>query len=372
MVGINMPEKQITKESIQGKGNIIFEKEIREAKIRSPLQSFEEVKQKIEYRKDPITNHYSRINKLRAERVKQAASPGEDYLSNLQQLIEKSGRKCFFCEENVTKSTPKFAEELAVGDRIIQNDFVLVPNLFVFAESHAVGILGKNHFTELNAFTEQIWEDALKGSIKYFKAVFANDKLIRYPTINFNYLPPSASSIVHPHIQIIQDIQPTKIVDTMLKQSMKYKEVNQSNIWLDLIASEKELNERFIAENDFICWLASYAPQGKNEIQGILKVPKSDITQLSSEEQKKLADEIVKALKALYEIRGARSVNMSIFSGPINEDDSESFRINVKIVTRPALSPNYTGDRGFLELLHLETVAEATPEMIAETLKGKL
>ncbi|MHA1124534.1 MAG: hypothetical protein ACTSO7_01435 [Candidatus Heimdallarchaeota archaeon] len=367
-----MSKKQAAKEIVQGKGKIVFEKVIREAKIKSPLQNFEEVKQKIEYRKDPITNHYSRINTLRASRVKQAASPGEDYSTNLQQLIEKSGKKCFFCEENVTKSTPKFTEDLAVGDRIILNDFVLVPNLFVFAESHAVGILGKNHFTELNDFTAQVWEDAIQGSIKYFKAVFANDNLIKYPTINFNYLPPSASSIVHPHIQILQDIQPTKIVDTMLDQSKKYHEANQSNIWMDLIASEKELDERLISDNDFICWLASYAPQGKNEILGVLKIPKTDITELTDNESKKLAEEIVKALKALFEVRGGRSVNMSIFPGPVGEDISNNYRINIKIVTRPNLAPNYTGDRGFMELLHQETVAEATPEMIAESLKDKI
>ena len=367
-----MSEKQTTKEIIKGKGNIVFEKEIREAKIRSPLQNFEEVKQKIEYRKDPISNHYSRINVLRAERIKQTASPGEDYTDNLQQLIDKSSKKCFFCEENVTKSTPKFAEDLAVGERIILNDFVLVPNLFVFAEAHAVGILGKNHFTELNEFTAQQWKEAIQGSIQYFKAVFTNDKLIKYPTVNFNYLPPSASSIVHPHIQILQDVQPTKIVETLLEQSKIYQETNKSNIWLDLIASEKEIGQRVISENDFICWLASYAPQGKNEILGVLKIPKTDITELSENESKKLAEEIVSALKALYEVRGSRSVNMSIFPGPIGEDLSENYRINIKIVTRPNLSPNYTGDRGFMELLHQETVAEATPEMIAESLKGKI
>jgi len=367
-----MSEKQTNKEIIQGKGKIIFEKEIREAKIRSPLQNFEEVKQKIEYRKDPITNHYSRINTLRAARVKQATSPSDDYTANLQQLIDKSSKKCFFCEENVTKSTPKFAEELALGERIILNDFVLVPNLFVFAEAHAVGILGKNHFTELNKFTVKQWEEAIQGSIKYFKAVFTNDNTIKFPTINFNYLPPSASSIIHPHIQIIQDIKPTKIVETLLKQSKTYKETNQSNIWLDLIASENDIGKRFISQNDFICWVASYAPQGKNEILGILKIPKTDITELTENESKKLAEEIVKALKALYEIRGARSVNMSIFPGPVGEDMSDNYRINIKIVTRPNLAPNYTGDRGFMELLHQETVAEATPEMIAESLQGKI
>ena len=79
--------------------------------------------------------------------------------------------------------------------------------------------------------------------------------------------------------------------------------------------------------------------------------------------------EINKALKALYKGRGVRSVNMALFLGPINEDISEYFRISIKIVSRPILVPNYTGDIGFMELLHTETIAEASPEIIAETVR---
>ena len=83
-----MPEKQTKKEIIQGKGKITFVKETREAKIRSPLQNFEEVKQQIEYRRDPITNHFSRINTLRAERVKQAAAAAMgDYIDYFTEPI---------------------------------------------------------------------------------------------------------------------------------------------------------------------------------------------------------------------------------------------------------------------------------------------
>ena len=98
-----------------------------------------------------------------------------------------------------------------------------------------------------------------------------------------------------------------------------------------------------------------------------MKIPKIDITQFSDEEKELFGKEISTALNALYLGRSARSVNMAIFLGPINEDYSDFYRINVKIVSRPLLTPNYTADIGFMELLHNEPIAEATPEDIAKS-----
>ena len=324
---------------------------------------------------DPLTKQNSRINKLRADRVKQASLPGESFDENLNQLISTSAKKCFFCPHNVLKSTPKFPDELGVGDRITIGDFALFPNLFVFSENHAVGTLGSKHFTKLADFSTEIWFNALLGSVKYFKAVFQNDDNQKYPSINFNYLPPSASSIIHPHIQIIQDISPTTHTNQLITKSKEYlktlpnKSSSSGNYWLDLIASEKEIGERIISDNEFMSWVASYSPIGKNEITGIIKIPKTDITKFTDMELKDLAKEIVTALKALYFGRGATSINLSMFLGPIDQDLSDSFRIIIKIVTRPTLMPNYTGDIGFMELLHTEPIAAASPETIAETVK---
>ncbi|NHJ31419.1 MAG: hypothetical protein FK732_01010 [Asgard group archaeon] len=354
---------------IKGKGNIRFEKLSRFAKIRSPLEKFEIVEQKIEYRKDPLINHWSRINKLRADRVKQATIPGENFESNLQSVVENSAKKCFFCPENLENSTPKFHEELRIGERITVGDFNLVPNLYVFSQYHAVGILGNDHFTQLNEFTPKIWQEAIEGSIKFFKAVYDFDKNIKYPSINFNFLPPSASSIIHPHIQIIQDIKPTKLTEKLLRKSQQYANESKSNYWLDLIASERDLDERFISENEFMTWLATYSPMGKNELTGIVTIPKTDITSFTNADIKELADGLTKAYKALYLGRGATSVNMALYLGPIGQDRSEDYRINLKIVSRPNLLPNYTGDIGFMELLHYEPIAAASPESIAETVQ---
>jgi len=362
----------------KGIGLIKFEKITATAKLRSPLEGFKETEQKIEYRKDPLTNHWSRINKLRAERVIQAAAPGDSFEENLQAIIKNSGQKCFFCPENITKSTPKFSEHLGIGERITIEDFNLFPNLFVFSEYHAVGTLGKEHFTRLHEFPMGIWKKALLGSIAYFKAVHSFDRNQKYPSINFNFLPPSASSIIHPHIQIIQDAQPTKYTNLLFEYSknysqeikkMKNKNTSTGNYWIDLILSEKESNERFICENDFMSWVATYSPTGKDEIMGIIKTPKTDITTFTDSECESLAKEITTALKALFLGRGVTSVNMAMFLGPIGEDISNNYRIIIKIVSRPTLVPNYTGDIGFMELLHSEPIAAATPEIIAQTVK---
>ena len=208
----------------------------------------------------------------------------------------------------------------------------------------------------------------MKGSIHCFTKVYDYDNQAKYPTINFNYLPPSASSIIHPHIQIIQDTQPTYLTKHLLEKSKQYYEKN-SNYWLDIIQSEKQLKERYIYETEEIAWLASFSPIGKNELTGILKTAKTDITKLNEDEIKAFANGINKAIKALFFGRGARSLNFSIFPGPIGEDHSDYYRINMKIVSRPTLAPNYTADVGFMEMLHKETIAEATPEMIAESIK---
>jgi galactose-1-phosphate uridylyltransferase len=362
-------------EAIRGYGKISFVKEIAHAKIKSPLQSFETIEQLIEYRKDPLTKHWSRINKLRADRVKQATKPGENFEKNLDEIVETSGKKCFFCPDNLITSTPKFPDNLKLGDRLVKNDFTLFPNLYVFSQFHAVGTLGNNHFTKINEFTKEIWRDAILGSITYFKAVYEENQQAKYPSINFNYLPPSASSIIHPHIQIIQDMRPTKETSKLIRKSKKYSEDVKTienttgNFWLDLIESEKQLQERFITENEFITWIASYSPKGKDEILGIIKIPKTDITTFTEEECSHLGQEIVKALNAMYNGRGATSVNLAMYLGPIGEDLADHYRIHLRIVSRPTLSPNYTGDIGFMELLHNEPIAAATPEDIATSIK---
>ncbi len=366
------------KEIVKGKGKILFEKDIAIATIRSPLEGFKLVQQKIERRYDPLLKIPSRINALRAERVKQAILPGENFEANLQKIVEASSKKCFFCSNFLKQSTPKFPEELTLEERISIGDIIVFPNLFVFSQNHAVVTLGSKHFTNLPDFSPAIWRDAILGSIKYFKAVYKLNPELKFPSINFNFLPPSASSIIHPHIQIILDDKPTYLTDLLLTKSQDYYNVTTTpetkgrNYWLDLLESERELDQRFITENDFMTWTATFSPIGKDELTGIIKIPKTDITKFSDEEVGALAEELVQVFRALYHGRGVTAVNMALYCGPINESLEKFYRLNLRIISRPTLMPNYTNDTGFMELLHREPIAAASPEMIARDVRKHL
>ncbi len=114
-------------------GKIEFEKRIQKARLRSPLQDFKLVTQSIEVRKDPLTGRRCRINIERAKRPKQAPQTTE-----FGNIIERSKAKCFFCLENIEKSTPMFPE--GFPDRIKVGDACVFPNLFPFGGFHAVGV----------------------------------------------------------------------------------------------------------------------------------------------------------------------------------------------------------------------------------------
>ncbi|MEM2978549.1 MAG: hypothetical protein QXM46_04600, partial [Candidatus Hadarchaeales archaeon] len=51
---------------------MLFRREVREARFLSPVQGFAPVTQRVEFRQDPLTGRWSRINLERAKRVRQA------------------------------------------------------------------------------------------------------------------------------------------------------------------------------------------------------------------------------------------------------------------------------------------------------------
>ena len=81
---------------------IVFKKEIREAELLSPLLDFRSAVHTIEFRKEPLTHKWCRINIERAKRVKQAKARKS---TDLMRIVEESRKKCFFCPENVEKAT---------------------------------------------------------------------------------------------------------------------------------------------------------------------------------------------------------------------------------------------------------------------------
>lgn len=343
-------------------GKIKFEKFIQEARLRSPLEGFKEVAQQIEVRKDPLTGWRCRINVARAKRPKQTPTK----TTELDKLIEGSKAKCFFCPRNIENSTPMFAEGLP--DRIKVGSACLFPNLFPFGGFHAVGVFSGDHYLELNQFTPKLLEDCFKTCLKYFELVHEKHPQIKYWYINWNHLPPGAASIIHPHVQITAESESSPYLQELVEKSKSYYEQNGSNYWSDLAEAEKASRERFIGEIGSVNWLASFAPQGNREVLAVLSGT-SSLAEFGKRGLSEFCGGLSKILKG-YHALGVQSFNMGTFSGPCDEDLSDFYLLNARLVSRPNLAPFYTGDKGFMEIFYKEPIVETMPEDMAEELRA--
>jgi len=319
------------------------------------------IKNQVQYRFDPLTQEQCRINPDRAKRVKQAG--GE---LGLSEMIARTGKTCPFCPERVEEKTPKFPREICQEERIKLGETLIFPNLNPFGENHAVGIISQAHFLDLDEFGPRILEDNLIASKNYILSMNEKDREARWPIWVWNYMPPSAGSIIHPHTQILLEREPLPMQAKLLQKSQEYFNQNRQNYWEGVVEQERKLGQRFIYDSDSLSVIASFAPRGFNEIQFIFK-DGSSLTELDKPQIADFADSLVKALKG-YKKLGIGSFNLVTFSGPVGER-LNYYRLTIKLISRPYPSGVYTNDTGPMERLYDVWVIDTLPETVAEQIK---
>lgn len=338
---------------------IKFERKVVEAALLNPMEGFKEARCRVEYRRDPLTGKWSRINLERAKRVKQPPSLDRG---------REAPSECPFCPENLEGKTPLFPNELIPEGRLKVGESTIFPNLHPFAKHHAVLVLTKDHHVELPKFQPKILADGLKNALSYFERIRELEPKMRYASINWNHMPPAGASIAHPHLQLLVDERPTSELGELISKSRAYWEGNGRSFWADLAEKEREIGERFVREVEGSIWLTSYAPRGNNEVLGV--VPgRSSMAELGGSGIEALALGIAKILEGYGRI-GVESFNMAVFSGPLSLKLTH-FSLNLKLISRPGLKPYYTSDCGFMERLHEEPVVETLPEAVAKELKER-
>lgn len=339
-----------------------FRKDVRTMELLSPLHRFESGVQIVEYREDPLTASQSRINVARATRTKQAQGSETD----LSGVIERSRRDCFFCPENIEQVTPKFPPQICPDGRIRIGECLLFPNLFPFAEYHAVATLTREHFLDLDEFTPEMILDNLRASKDYIVAVHQKDEGAKYPLWIWNHLPPSAASILHPHVQILIDRAPAPELRKFLRKSEEYFAKQGTNYWQDLVREEKRLGQRYIGEKDSLAVIAAYAPRGNREVQLIFK-GLGNLADLGENQARDFADSIVSILRC-YKEMGVNSFNLVTYSAPV-EENPDHYSLNARIISRPVFQPFYVNDTGFMERFYDVWVIETLPEDIARRMR---
>lgn len=331
------------------------------AELLSPLKGFEREVQVIEYRRDPLTGHITALVKARADYVLKYFRPD---LELLEELVASSRRSCPFCPEAIEERTPLFPPDLLPEGRLKVGDCWAIPSLFSHSELNAIVVLGREHFRRLDQMDERLLADGLTAAIEVLRsAKEARPDDLRYGTVIMNYAPTAGASQIHPHMQVLATKEPFNALGELISLSLDYRERNSRCFWEELVELEADRGERLVGRVGNSWWLAPFAPKRRYEVWGLLQ-GRSDLLGLRRGDVEDLAGGLSRLLRAYHDL-GICSFNMAILAGPLGEDVSHYFWLQVRICARFGLKKSLLSDFWALPVLLNQDEVFESPESYA-------
>ena len=337
---------------------IEFKRRIQQARILDPKKGYEEKTLTLETRWDPLTKKTVRVLDLP---IKKLEKPDMD------EILKKGGDfPCPFCPDALEQATPCFSDDFIKGGRMRFGEVCVFPNRLPFDRYCAVAVLTKGHFVPLADFTEEMLFNGFSTACVFLRRLVEVDPTVRYFSVNWNYLPMSGGSIIHPHLQIIGGDLPTHYQGEMIQCGRGYHQQWGEVFWDELITKEKELGERYIESVGNTVWLASYAPLGFADIMAVVK-ERTSLIDLTDQDLRDFAQGLLKVFQYFQDFNHC-SFNLGLYSGEYGGDDS--FWVNARMVTRRLLPPVGASDVSYFEKLHGESIGFKKPERLCEEMRG--
>ncbi|RST73089.1 hypothetical protein D4T97_014515 [Siminovitchia acidinfaciens] len=332
-------------------------------KLRKKTESFifynndgEKIERETEIRLDPLTGESSRL----VYDAGLAIAP-TDY----SEAAEKTkGANCPFCPENIFKLTPVFPDKISEEGRIIEGEALVFPNLFPYSKHNGVVVFSGDHFVRLNEFTPQFIINAFKAAQRYIHKVGITDSQAKFASINWNYLPLSGGSIIHPHLHIIISDSGTNYQTLTYEKARQFEMETGKSYFLELYETEKSIGERWIAEAGTIGWLHAFAPKSHNDYISIFQNATS-IEDIEDADWHHFANGLQNIFSLLIE-QGFPSFNLVL-----SIDPEEKEPIHVRLIPRMTLGALDTSDINFFQVLHQEPLTYKAPEVIAALARGQ-
>ena len=311
-----------------------------------------------EIREDPLTGRTARIchfMKLQWDKP------------DFESIVSGTEKTCPFCPEKVMQITPCFPEEILPEGRLTAEDMVLFPNIAPYDSLGAVATMGAQHYIPMLDFTVERIAGAFRLAVEFFRRV---EKLHHpesvYHIVNWNYMPPSGSSLIHAHLQVFATSSAPNLMREELNSAAAYFKKNGTNYWDDLIQQEMASEERFLGKIGRSVWMTHYAPMGvAGDVLAVVEGANTTMD-LSDPDLQDIAEGLLRVMRA-YDRMGIFSFNMNFFTGK-KEDDFARFHLlfSPRTFFNQALG---TPDIGALRNLFNETLCMAFPEEINSMLK---
>ena len=311
-----------------------------------------------EIRVDPLTGRTARIchfMKLKWDKP------------DFDALVSGTEKWCPFCEDKVLSVTPCFPDELVPEGRLQKGDMVIFPNIAPYDSIGAVATFGSRHYIPMTDFTVDHVAAAFEFAIDFFRrlAESGHPESV-YHIVNWNYMPPSGSSLIHPHLQVFSTSTAPNLMRQEIDASREYKDRHGTTYWDDLVGAEKASGDRYLGQIGRTHWMTAFAPMGVagdvlavvEDASCTLDLTTADLSDLSSG---------LALLMGEYDKMGIYSFNMNFFTAAWGDDH---FRFHLLFSPRTFFNQQLgTPDVGALRNLFNETVCMAFPEEICGILK---
>ena len=335
-----------------------FEAQTKESIILNPTTNMSRRSIPSEIRKDPLTGRSARICHFMQL---QWQKPDFDA------LVAGTEKTCPFCPDKVMQITPQFPPEIIPEGRMTADDMVLFPNLAPYDSLGAVATMGSRHFIPMLEFTPERITAAFGLAMDFFRRieVIGHPEAV-YHIINWNYMPPAGSSVIHAHLQVFSTSSAPNLLREELDAARAYLDANKTNYWDDLVSSEISTGARYLGRIGRTTWLSQYAPLGvAGDVLAVVDGVRCTL-ELTDADLLDIATGLTR-LMAAYDKMGIFSFNMNFFTGKKGDDCSRFHLLfSPRTFFNQALG---TPDVGALRNLFNETLCMAFPEEINDMLK---
>jgi galactose-1-phosphate uridylyltransferase len=286
---------------------------------------------------------------------------------DFEKLVSGTEEWCPFCPDKVLKVTPCFPQEILPEGRIISDDMVLFPNIAPYDSLSAVATMGSRHFIPMTEITPERIAKAFRLAMEFFRKVnsIGHPESVHH-IINWNYMPASGSSLIHPHLQVFATSVAPNLMREELEAAQRYSGKRGTNYWDDLVKAEEASGERYLGMIGRTTWLTAYAPMGvAGDVLAVVDGVQSTL-ELTDGDLSDVALGLTKTMAA-YDKMGIYSFNMNFFTGAKGDEHAR-----VHLLFSPRTSFNQalgSSDVGALRNLFNETICMAFPEEINGMLK---
>jgi UDPglucose--hexose-1-phosphate uridylyltransferase len=316
------------------------------AELLDPRQGFERSRLPLEIRWDPLTGQSCRL-------LPEGSLPPPEQ-QDLEALSEQSRPTCPFCAERVESMTPKFPPDLWPEGRIRCGEALLFPNLVPYSKWSSVSVYSPQcHLLRLDELAPSLIADNLRSQVTFARAVLRHDPSSQWVSINANQLPPSGSSIFHPHLQGSANPVPTTVQRLLA-------ELGPAGV-RECLELERQEGERLIASTGRVDWVAAFAPVGPAEVRAFVSGASSP-EELDESVLAELAEGLSRTFR-LYGSLGFQSFNLALAGAPTRAPDA---LLILRLVGRAYFGSLLRSDAMWSERLHWEAATDIAPEGVAE------